>query len=297
MKGKPQDWRSVLQPISAAQKTEWSSWTPEFEKSFAGDAVRLRLTLGFSGAMLVNDPTRRTKGGSDGAGGSGALHDPVGGRRRLPPGGIRARGVSRAGAPHLADAGMGQPPPKCEDRQPECRTQGRSEEAGGFLQAIRRDRLAGTHRGGGFPAGGGGGRTAAGVCGDRPVHGRSRGPKEVQSRRALETKIRGGLHGSHGPSGGGECGLLGLASAGVHLARLAGRRRFDRLWKVEELRRIGSIGGSIWNHSGGGGAARNTGQRWRRFERGGVGGLGAFAGIGDRGGRINGTIQIGRAHV
>lgn len=66
-----QDWRLALQPISAAEKLEWSSWTPEFERSFAADCVRLRLTLHFSGAMLVNDPTRRTKGDSDGAGAVG----------------------------------------------------------------------------------------------------------------------------------------------------------------------------------------------------------------------------------
>ena len=71
MKDKPRDWRLALRPISAAQKTEWSSWTPKSEKSFAGDAVRLRLTLDFSGAMLVNDPTRRMKGDPDGAGAVG----------------------------------------------------------------------------------------------------------------------------------------------------------------------------------------------------------------------------------
>lgn len=67
----PQPWHEALEPIDAATEGKWLAGMEEFRGKWEGRRVRLRLTLEFGGAMLVNDPTRRKKADQNGQGSVG----------------------------------------------------------------------------------------------------------------------------------------------------------------------------------------------------------------------------------
>ncbi len=71
MAAPPLEWHKALKTIEPAEQAEWLGGMEEFHGNWEGRRIRLRLTLEFDGAMLVNDPTRRKKAGQNGEGAVG----------------------------------------------------------------------------------------------------------------------------------------------------------------------------------------------------------------------------------
>jgi CRISPR/Cas system CSM-associated protein Csm3 (group 7 of RAMP superfamily) len=67
----PQAWHKALKRIEAAEQAEWLAGMEAFRGRWEGRRIRLRVTLEFDGAMLVNDPTRRKKADENGEGAVG----------------------------------------------------------------------------------------------------------------------------------------------------------------------------------------------------------------------------------
>jgi CRISPR/Cas system CSM-associated protein Csm3 (group 7 of RAMP superfamily) len=71
MAAPPLAWHKALKTIEPAEQAEWLGGMEAFHGNWEGRRIRLRLTLEFDGAMLVNDPTRRKKAGQNGEGAVG----------------------------------------------------------------------------------------------------------------------------------------------------------------------------------------------------------------------------------